>query len=391
MVDLVGKGGDAARVVCVEEPDIAALAAFYTEAWGELVSPETVRRNRAAAADGNPATPGQVPPAFLFMTGGRAVGHLGTIPVRLRFAGAESPAHWLKGLMVLPAHQNGPVGFFLLREATRACGTAAMALVVELAARRLYTAHGFADLGALPNGMKLLAPARVLERLDLEKVGLPLPAWMVKLARAARWRPVAAAGGAMLAAAAGLWTAARGGGGGAARSGTELPPRAELDRLWETMRSAIPAAVVRDGAYLERRYGGRRARDYLAIPVRDASRALSALAIVRRPRASGDPRLNGIRVAVLSDLLYPPASAALGLEAIAGAERTARAAGADALLATATDERVRALLRRRAYLDLPGNVHLMVRVSGAAGTCGTPPRLGEWWLTRGDSEADEVF
>jgi GNAT superfamily N-acetyltransferase len=385
-----GAGGDSARVVCVDEAAIGALAAFYSEAWGEPVSPETVRRNRAAAAEANPAAPGRVPPAFLFMAEGRPVGHLGTIPVRLRLAGTESPAHWLKGLMVLPERQNGPVGFFLLREATRECATA-MALVVELAARRLYTAHGFADLGALPNGMKLLAPAHVLERLDLAAIGLPLPPWVVRLAGVARWPPMAAAGGALLAAATGLWTAVRGGGIGS-RGGegvAELPSRADLDRLWDRIRDAIPAAVVRDGAYLERRYGGRRARDYLAVPVFDASRALAALAIVRRPRASGDRRLNGIRVAVLADLLYSPAVPALGLAALAGAEKAARAAGADALLATATDERVRALLRRRAYLDLPGNVHFMARVPDAGGDA--LPRLGEWWLTRGDSEADEVF
>ncbi len=234
---MVGTDGDSARVVSVEEPEVAALAAFYTEAWGEPVSPETVRRNRAAAAEANPATPGRVPPAFLFMAGGRAVGHLGTIPVQLRLGGAESPAHWLKGLMVLPEHQNGPVGFFLLREATRACGTAAMALVVERAARRLYAAHGFADLGALPNGMKLLRPTRVLERLDLAAIGLPLPPWVVRLAGAARWPPVAAAGGAVLAAAAGLWTAARGGGGGSA---AEAPVRG---RTFRRARSSIVSGI----------------------------------------------------------------------------------------------------------------------------------------------------
>ena len=55
----------------------------------------------------------------------------------------------------------------------------------------------------------------------------------------------------------------------------------------------------------------------------------------------------------------------------------------------AVDAAVRPLLRRRAYLPLPRNVHFMVRMPAGGPTL--PQDLASFWLTRGDSEADEAF
>jgi hypothetical protein len=69
------------------------------------------------------------------------------------------------------------------------------------------------------------------------------------------------------------------------------------------------------------------------------------------------------------------------------AERIARDHDADALLCTASHHTLRPMLRRRAFLPVGGNVHFMIRDPAPQ-----PPRpLPEWWLTRGDSSADEVF
>jgi hypothetical protein len=43
----------------------------------------------------------------------------------------------------------------------------------------------------------------------------------------------------------------------------------------------------------------------------------------------------------------------------------------------------------QAYVPLPGNLHFLAR--DPQGGYGLPNALGEWWLTRGDGEADEVF
>ncbi len=378
----------AARVIRVDDDSAAALAAFYSTAWGQDVTAETIRRNREAAAASNPITPGEAPPTFIFLKGGEALGHLGTIPVRVWSGGSEHPAYWFKGLWVLPAHQNGPIGFLVLKEATRQLGLA-MALVVEQAARRLFTAHGFMDLGAIPNHMRLLDPTRVLRAVDLGTVGLSsIPRPLQPLFRAAQQRPLADIAGGAFRGAAGLWTRARGRGG---RFAVEQPASlvpAELDDLWSRARQSIAASIVRNGEYLSWRYGDRHAQSYLPVALRSSQR-VEGLAVVRKPSASGDPRLRGIRVAVLSELVASADRPDILLALLAAAEAAARGAGADALLATASHASLAPLLRRRAYVPVAGNVHFMARTPAAGPAL--PRALDAWWLTRGDSDADEAF
>jgi hypothetical protein len=123
--------------------------------------------------------------------------------------------------------------------------------------------------------------------------------------------------------------------------------------------------------------------------VRRAGAPCGAL-VLRRPSEDGDPRLRGVRVATLADLLFRPSDPAAGLAVLGAAERLAREQGADAILCSAPHATLGRLLRRQGYLPLPGNVHFFVR-----DVTGEPPalaaRLEEWWLTRGDGESDEAF
>ena len=116
---------------------------------------------------------------------------------------------------------------------------------------------------------------------------------------------------------------------------------------------------------------------------------LAGFAAVRPPRAGGDPRLGGARVATLSELVAPVDRPAVLRALVAGAETVARSLDADALLCSASHPATRDALRRRAWLPFPGNVHLLVREP--PGTAPLPRALRDWWLTRGDSHADEVF
>jgi len=117
--------------------------------------------------------------------------------------------------------------------------------------------------------------------------------------------------------------------------------------------------------------------------------ALRGLAVIRASRANGDPRLRGIRVATLSDLVYDPARVDVGLALLAGAERAARRLDADALMASAAHQAHGPLLARRGFLRFAGNLHLLVR--GGAGALPGPTTLDEWWVLRGDMNADMVF
>jgi GNAT superfamily N-acetyltransferase len=367
-------------------PDQAELlAAFYRQAWDPAATADSVRAALRAAAARNPVRPGEPPPAFLFLADGRPVGHLGTIPVRLWTAAGERSAHWLKGLMVLPSHRNGPVGFYLVREALAQVELALSAAVAP-EARALLRAAGMAEVGAIPNAVRLLHPARVLRAVDADSAAaLPRPA-RAAAARIRRSPLLCALAGAAVRMACGAWAGVRGGTGGV--YAVVLPEwrTGELARLWARTRRGLSAAPSRDPYSLRARYGGE--GGYRLLGVYEGG-VLAGFAAVRPPRAEGDPRLGGARVATLSEIVAPVDRPAVLRALLRGAETVARSLDADALLCSASHPRVRAALRRRAWLPFPGNVHLLLREPPGAPPL--PRGLDAWWLTRGDSHADEVF
>jgi GNAT superfamily N-acetyltransferase len=378
----------AVEVTRADQRHLDSLAEFIRRVWDPTATFERVRRARAEAAEGNPVEPGRDIPTFLFLHEGRVVGHVSTIPVRVWQASGVQAVHWVKGLEVLPEYQNGPVGFLVLKHAVHELGPA-LSLAVRPAAHRLLQAVGFRDLGAVPNFLLPLSPARMLQRLDLAAHLPRVPRALRATIRLAQRTGLVALAGAAAGAATRLWAAAASGPSRPFRTDTPvgLDPD-ECDDLWRRVRGQIHAGVVRDGRYLRWRYGRASADRYRFVTVRDRGE-LVGIGALREPRSVGDPRLHGIRVATLSDLLCPPDRPGIALATLAAAATLARSLGADALLCTASHRSLAGPLRRRGFVRLPGNVHFLVREP--AGDLGKPPALADWWITRGDSEADEVF
>jgi hypothetical protein len=375
------------EVVRVTDAAGDALAEFFRKAWGSTGNGDDVRRARAEAARTNPVAPGDDVPATAFISDGNVIGYLSSIPVRFWNGSGDVPAHWLKGFMVLPEHRNGPVGFAVLKELLRHIGVSAI-LTVAPAARRLFTAVGYTDLGTLSNHIALLRPTVVASRIDVTALGATLAPWMARAARLGQRTGLAWIGGAAARGALGVVRTVRRGRSSLVAAGDGgLPTRAAIDDLWARARSSITCGAVRDGGMLTWRYEARRGGWYEAVQVPGSGGTLRALAVVRRPSDTGDARLRGVRVAHLSDLLFDPSDTDGGLAAIAGAERTARAMGADALLCSTNHPAITALLHRRAFVRAGGNVHLLVRDPKRTG--GLATALGEWWIMRGDAQSDE--
>ena len=378
-------------VVRITDDVSDAVAEFFRRVWTPDASGERVRAARAEAARLNPVVPGADVPAVVFLCDTEVIGHLGTIPVKFWNGSSETVGHWLKGFMVLPEHQNGPVGFAVLKEMLRHVDVSGT-MAVALPARRLFQAMGFVDCGALPNHVCVLRPGRVAENIDIAELGLGLPSWLHRSARAAQTIGVARAVGAVAGVGLQGLRALRGFSLGSTTDlSGDLPPRTDLDDLWARSRPTILAGAVRDGSFLSWRYKARAGALYEAVAIRERSgnRNLVALALVRRWTDTPDPRLHGIRVATLADILFRADEPAAGLAALAGAERVARRMGADALLCSAAHPVLTSVLRRRAYLRLPANVHLMLR--DPKRTAGLPLKVEEWWLTRGDANSDDAF
>jgi hypothetical protein len=258
-------------------------------------------------------------------------------------------------------------------------------MVHEPAAIRLFQALGFSDLGGLPNMLRVLDPRDVLTRLDLDAVALGgMARWIRASARIARASaPVL---GPIIAAGMRAWAAvATGSLRGLSIEVASSADSGEIDALWRAARDEIETGPIRTGArFLERyEHGGA----YVFVLARAAGR-LVGVGVVKRPRADGDPRLRGVRIATLSDLLYRPSMPRAGLAVLRGAEQAARSFHAHAVLCSASAAAVAPLLRRRGYLRLPPNLHVLSRVTGAR------PEYAEhedWWITRSDSEGDGAF
>jgi Acetyltransferase (GNAT) family len=370
-----------------------ALAAFYRETWDRGATAESVRANRRRAALENLAEPGAEPPIAIVLEGTRVIGHCGTIPQRMWDGVAEHPAYWMKGLMVLPPYRRGPIGW-LICKALAARARRATMLAAAPAARRLFGALGYADLGAVANFVRALRPRALVQRLDPATLGVALPRWLpaaVRVAQRLRLAPVIGTGAGLagdLGARAGRRASAR----FARACAAEPPSREDLDELWRSVRGDLAASQVRDGSYLRWRFGtgspGAQGDRYVFVTARDGP-GLAGVAVVREPREVGDPRLGGARVATVSDIVVSPRRSDAGLAVLAGVEDAVRAANGDAILCTTSHRALVPLLRRQAYVRLPGNVHFFVGDRSAATRW--PQDLASWWLARGDGEADEVF
>ena len=371
---------------------VPAIAAFYREVWSREATPQSVLAARREAARRNPAAPGEAPPAALVFEGGRIIGYCGSIPQRLWDGTAERPAYWVKGLMVLPEYRNGPIGFLVVKELAAWLPRSTI-LTVAPAARRLFSALGYTDLGVVSNFVRPLRPGTMARRVDFTELGFAsVPRWLRAGGRLVQRTGLATLAGATAGVAVDI--AARtmrlAAGSLNASGATGAPPATELDDLWHRARAGLAASQVRDGCYLRGRFGqpgGPESNRYAFVTVRDAV-GLAGVAVVRRPRVERDPRLRGIRVATLSDIVFPAERADAGLAVLAGVERTARAAGGDAILCSTSHRALARLLRRQGYFGAPPNLHFFLRDTTGARW---PQELGSWWLARGDAESDEIF
>jgi GNAT superfamily N-acetyltransferase len=370
-------------VVRMQDEHAALVADFYRKVWDRQATFDRVLTARRKAARENVHGVGIDVPTYIFLNEGMVAGHVTTIPIRIARGGRVIDAHWLKGLMVLPEYRNGPVGYHVLRRAVEDLGTT-LAAVVAADARRLFTALGFKDLGAIPNRVRILNYSNVLNKLSGSDLLQSLPRIAreaVRLSTKLRLNDVAggAAGGVTQ-----LLTGLVGGSALRAQMASGCPTDQDIDQLWQRVSRNIGTVVQRDAKYLRPRYEG---SDYRWIVVHE-QKQLRGLAVLKTPRAQGDPRLLGVRAATVAEVVVAPHDASACLALLRGAERVSRAARADVMICSASHPALLNNLQRRAYLPFGGNVGVLVR-NGE--TAGLPNELNDWWLTRGDSAADEVF
>ena len=395
---------DSLRVSVLSASDGPALSAFYRAVWSsgdsaersasEEPAPEKSASDQPApdSTDSSvpcPFTP-DPPPVVGVYAGADLIGHLGSIPTEFWDGQRGIGAHWLKGLMVLEQYRNGPIGYQLVKEMMKQVAVTAV-MTVAPAARRLFQAVGFKDLGSVPNYVSVIRPTRVLRAIDVERLGLTsLPRALRTVLGLSRLPPVAWAGGGLAAVGLSLVDGANHLTclGLRARIGATPPGVAETDAVWERLRTQLDLSPSRCGAYMEWRYAGQRPGRYEFIEVRRGSQ-LVALVVVRRPERVDDPRLAGLRVGLVVDLVVDPTDTAAVTAAFLAARKWGKKASCDAVLLTLSHLGVGRLVKRLGFIKIPGNVHFMLRTPAGAPIT-APKDTRRSWLTRGDAWGDDI-
>jgi GNAT superfamily N-acetyltransferase len=377
------------EIVPVQDKHVEALAAFICLVWNPAASAASVLAARAAGAQHNVAEPGVAPPTWIALRSGKVLGYVTTLSARFSNGTRDWPGYWIKGLMVLPEFQSGPIGYHVLKAAAEALPLSG-GLAVAPAARRLFTALGYKDCGAIDNWLRPLRPGRIVQRVNMTQLGLSrVPSWMPTLVKAAQATGLGAAAGGSAGWALRLTAAMRRAGTGGFSSEIVDPSQHAQDvaALWRRCSAALGSAVVRNPDYLVPRYPTEPNGPYHWVGVR-RGKSLVGLAVVRTPRDASDERLRGIRVATLSDLLLDPTDVVSGLALLGAVERTARKLDADALAAASSSLAAVRLLRRQWYLPLGGSIHLLFRSRGDSER-EFGQTVQDWWLQRGDGGSDD--
>jgi hypothetical protein len=372
------------------ETDADAIAEFMRSAgWDANATPDTVREWLRTAAAQNPFEPGAGPPLVGVFIGPLLVACLTSIPTRFWNGREFAAAHWLKGFWVLEQHRDGLIGYLLLKEMLKHVGLAA-SMPAALGPRRLSVALGMLDLGTVRNYIEPLRIARILRKLDsrlLELNGVPKSASIAL--KIAKIPPVAYAVEALITlglAAARLPSvlAVR---ALTAQLGEQLPSEADLDSLWDRARGAGSCCASRSGAYLRWRYQrGANGRYWFASCWRQAE--LVGLAVLQHPERLDDPRLAGLMIGSVVDLVLDARCPDALPSMLGAARRWARSLNYDALLLTLSHLALRGPVLRGGYVPMPGNIHLMLRDPG--GKHGLSPNLDAWMVTRGDAWSDHL-
>ena len=369
-----------ARVIRVEEPHSHLLAEFYRATWDADATSHGVAAARRADARRNVADPGTALPTYLFVTDGKPVGHLTTLPVVLTRSGRTEPAYFLKGFWVLLEHRNGPVGFLLAKAALRDLGTV-LSLTVESAPRRLLGALGMVELGPLRDYIRVFNFGNVLRALRLRKTG--------RKGRALQALGIPIVGhvaGAILGGATRLWRGLHSTESKVACRVVGEPDATALDELWAAVSRDDSTAPVRDGGYLECRVAAER-QSYAHVEARTSGQ-LAGYALLRRPSGRESEQYGPLRIACLSDVIYDKTEPAVARALVAGAEDVVRG-DCDLLVCGSTDPRLHRLLAERAFLPAGRRVYLLAR--GAERGLELPDDLSAWSITRGDGGADGGF
>jgi hypothetical protein len=330
------------------------------------------------------------PPTFLFLKDDEVLGHIATIPVRLLIHSRIISAHWVVGFMVMPEYRNGPIGPLLIKKVNETIDFA-MTLHVENNVLRIFKGLGWKHPGVIPQFIQVIDAYRLLKEVNIERlkgrndvigkclvIGLSntftrfLLAFFASIAL-----KIWSLGTSVIRPRCGPYEVVE-----------EYSFDASYDALWEEVGGKFDATVVRDGKYLENRFGSRLER-YRLLACRKNKR-LIGYCILKVKAFHNDPRMGNARVGTLVDCLFNPEDFS-GLQLLFfEAKKTFKNEKVDAIFCTASFLPLRNFLMKNGFIKVPGNLNFAFHGSHLLEPL-EDLRLSEWHIMRGDADADQNF
>jgi acyl carrier protein len=295
----------------------------------------------------------------------RIVGHMGSIPVRVKIGQQQLDTGWLVDTMVLKEYRAQAVGSRLMVEAHED-QPFSLSLGQTAEMREIQLRLGWKQVAPLAISQLLVRPTNVL------KGKVPVPAaWAAEVGLRASH-------------------ALRGFVAERVTLTTRCVDRFDErhDRLWHAVSGQVPCAVVRDASYLNWKYVDQPGQSFLRLDVLDGGDLAGTVVwMFREP--DGDYRY---RRAFLVDIVAPFGDAARLQQIVKAASEAAAARDADALLCHHVNGRLTAALRACGFLTRKPQRYFLVDIGGLE-----PPMVetmmsaDNWLVTHGDSDIDRPW
>jgi len=330
------------------------------------------------------------PPTFLFLKDDEVLGHITTIPVRLLIYSRIISAHWVVGFMVMPEYRNGPIGPLLIKKVNESLDFA-MTLHVENNVLRIFKGLGWKHLGVIPQFIRVINAYNLLKYVNIERLkgrNDVFGKWLVIGLSNTFTRFIMAFFASMALKIWNLATAVIRPRCGPYEVLEEYSFDASYDALWEEVKGKFDATVVRDGNYLENRFGGKMEK-YRLLACRKNKR-LIGYCILKVKTFKNDLRMGNARVGTLVDCLFHPEDFS-GLQLLFfEAKKAFKNEKVDAIFCTASYGPLRNFLMKNGFIKVPGNLNFAFHGSHLLDPL-EDFRLSEWHIMRGDADADHNF
>jgi len=305
------------------------------------------------------------PRVWLHRASGQIVGHMGSIPVKLKVGSETLNTGWLVDTMVTDDYRRRGLGSRLLVQA-HDDQPFSLSLGQTAEAREILHHLGWHRVAPLEIAQLLIRPANVLRG--------KLP------------RPAAVAAGWGLRASATVRGLVRG------KSRLCLKEVAQFDarhdRLWESVAATMPCAVVRDASYLNWKYVDQPGQAFVRIEAIEGDRVCAvAVMALREPDA-----VYRYRRALLVDIVAPQSGDALLQQIVQAAADVADARGADVLRCLHIGSALTRALKAVGFTMRTPERHLLVDAASLpAPTRDLVIDASNWFVTQGDSDIDRPW